>query len=325
MFNVTSPARTLFVAQSWKGRIDPSVYFTNLSNALTVASSMAPTDSNPILIILYPGSYFGNVQLVSNVYLHAFDGTVSIGPITWNPGVGINAPQNDITESMFISDMNISGFTINTTTKTNGGLIASFNMEGISVNSDSIITLRTGIDTFIAKSSVFGGTVSQTGGGVQLYDVAINDVTTVSGGGFQLFTSQLIANVILSSGSNAQIHNSSLSALIIQDTSTADAFECNIVNVTNSGIGNVNIRNSGYSSLSGSGPIQRSIWRTTTAGGVGLVSLSPPYIDTNYSVMLTQTSGGTTTTPVVSLKTVSNFTLTSPAGTTYDVVVIAND
>lgn len=90
------PQRILFVGQSWPVGADPTRFFTSVQAAETRAATLTPTSTDPVLIMIAPGVYTGDVVLESNVYLAAWAGgsgesafvtqTVTlVGNITWDP------------------------------------------------------------------------------------------------------------------------------------------------------------------------------------------------------------------------------------------------
>jgi len=104
------PARTLFVAQSWPAGVNPAVFFTSIPPALTAAAALTPTISDPVLVVVFPGTYADPLTLVSNVHIASFsrrDVLIS-GATTWAPGAGVNAPQTAANEFIGVVHINFS-------------------------------------------------------------------------------------------------------------------------------------------------------------------------------------------------------------------------
>jgi hypothetical protein len=121
------PARTLFVAQSWPAGADPLVFFTSIQAAINQAATMTPTDANHVDVIIYPGTYNGNITLVSCVDVVAAGGEGSVqivGTLTWTPGVGPNAPLTAVTERIAFERIFVTGsFSFDSTGKSATGSV----------------------------------------------------------------------------------------------------------------------------------------------------------------------------------------------------------
>jgi hypothetical protein len=85
------PERTLFVAKSWPGVL-AFPFYTKISDALaasidTTIVSPAPSEDNPVAIVIYPGTYKEKIDLQSWVFLSSastHQNPVTIdGPVTW--------------------------------------------------------------------------------------------------------------------------------------------------------------------------------------------------------------------------------------------------
>lgn len=67
--SAASPDRTLLVSPRWTTPIDPARHFYSIAEAYNAAASMNPTVTNPIQVLVYPGTYPDLVDIVSHVHL----------------------------------------------------------------------------------------------------------------------------------------------------------------------------------------------------------------------------------------------------------------
>ena len=83
--------RTLFVARAWRRGADPKIFFTTIAGALAQAATMTPMSSNPVAVIISPGTYTENIDLESWVFLSSAttdQNAVTInGTVTWTPKI----------------------------------------------------------------------------------------------------------------------------------------------------------------------------------------------------------------------------------------------
>jgi hypothetical protein len=121
--------RTLFVVQFLPEGADHGIFFSTITDALNQAAMMAPSSTNHIGIVVFPGIYTEDImEIVSNVsVVQAVRGTAQLaGNATWMPGLGINAPQLNDKEFLtwqigFQDDTNL--FTIDSTGKKNDSFV----------------------------------------------------------------------------------------------------------------------------------------------------------------------------------------------------------
>src|SRR5262249_31241677 len=126
------PGRTLFVARPPKPRqsccpgvtqlcwpgADTEVFFTTIADALAQAETMTPEDGNPVAVIIFPGTYAENIEILSWVFLSSastHQNAVTIkGKVTWKPtGTGFEVVQ------LYFLDIRDTT-TVDTTGKTGG-------------------------------------------------------------------------------------------------------------------------------------------------------------------------------------------------------------
>jgi hypothetical protein len=343
------PARTLFVAQSWPAGADPLVFFTSIQAAINQAATLNPVTANHVNVVVFAGTYNENLTLVSNVNVmgmaSAINQSVNVLSATWLPAQGLNAPQANLTEGLSLSYMTIPTFTSNSTGKgTNAGNCAitftecSFNSitctgrAGASSSDNSfwyncnwqttgqyLFTDMNGVTTGVEIVStrmrdldIAGDTTCRIQGG-EVVSQAVN--WSISG------TAQMFAQGI-------NLQNS------ITVTSTAaigfTANGCKLLGTLSVAAGSTaDIRDTNYSSeasLIGPGAINRSTWNifnVVSVAGANVVALNPPYPDTNYTVLSSQTAGAPTPILAASAKTAASFTFDdSVGGNTFDFTIV---
>lgn len=322
-----SPARTLFVAQSWPLDADAARYFTDPSLALAAAAALTPQATNPVVILFYPGFYPQPLTLVSNVHLFGYSlrGTELSGALTWAAGVGVNVPQIGASERIYSSRIRFTGpLTINTTAKT--ASTATFDARDCDIRGNVAWTGRgASNDFFQTWDGVHGGTTWTFDGVVCSFDAGctlaatINVTNSPSGANFKSLFAFGPVNFIDTQGST-MLGALMLAAVNVDADSSLQAYGSAIQGVLTVQLGgSADIRNSEYMSaanLAGAGAIDRTLWRTSidpTVAGVNVITLSPPYLDSNYQVCVTQKNG--TPAPVlVQNRQANQFELVDAAG-----------
>jgi len=102
----TKPVRHLFVnSAGWSFDADPKKYFSTITAALAAAAALVPVPSqaNPVLIYVYPGSYAESPTMgVSGVSLSALPQyrsflTQIVGTLTISLGAGVDRDLNHVT------------------------------------------------------------------------------------------------------------------------------------------------------------------------------------------------------------------------------------
>lgn len=335
---VTIPARTLFVAQSWPVGADPLVYFTSISAALIRASvAFAPlTQENPAVIQIYPGTYSEALTLVSNVHLFAPTTRCVIlsGAITWHPGAGVNLPQSSQQERIYTNGIKFSGsLSIDSAAKVTERTTWNSQLSNIDCAVTMIGKPAAGASFYQvwAGRTCYGPSVFKDVN-VVMYSMEIGDHITMQGAtSFDLSACNLYGGMALQDTSEGSAHGTDLDgAIAVGATNVCELIDCAfksaVLTVAAGGV--ADIRDTNYKDntrLAGLGIIDRSIWRTTigpTVIGANAVPIAPPLPDGNYSVVATQTAGGATT-PIISARTGAGFTLTDAVGgATFDLCVL---
>lgn len=336
------PERTLFVAQSWpNGGADPAVFFTDPSAALSHAATLTPTPTNPVTIILFPGTYSQNLTLISNVHLFAASGGVTLtGNVAYHPGVGGNASQLHLNERVVIENLTFQTgtFVYDATGKsdlTKSSVLYLLNCTTLGPTlAASGRAASGGSDLLTITNQIDGGTTWTLNGIFPTWTAcqfsAQMDMTDLVFGG--VFTStvffgpvNLVNSPFVGGDSNTYISAVNIdaaSSLLFNSGSNFSA------PVTVAAGGQADLRMCEYGSLSnlaGAGAIDRSIWRTTaeaTSIGANVITLSPPYIDGNYNVTLTLTAAGASG-AFVSGKAANQFVLNDPVGgNSFDITIL---
>lgn len=318
------PARTLFVSQSWPPSVDSAVYFSSISAALAQAVTMSPTRSDPVVIIVFPGTYADALALVSNVHIfgHTRRDVVVTGAVTWTPGAGVNAPQAAIGEEVDVAQLRFEGsISIDSTVKPETGQGCAFDGRsvdmrgGVTVNSranredhfqiwgSTLICTMTFTNTIVNLGGAgtytvmnFNGACDVNSVGDQLYGT----MTLVGSSVFAIQGSQIVGDFNVGAGCALEVAGSVLEAPSILTVASG---------------GTADVRGSSYKSntqLVGPGMVDRSIWRTAfgpTVVGNNVVPLDPPYADANYGVVIENAGLAT----IVS-KSTGSFVLNDPTG-----------
>jgi hypothetical protein len=349
------PGRMLYVAQSWPAAVDPAVFFTTISAALTQAAALTPTEPNKVCIRVYPGSYTEALTLVSNVAMIAEapgDGVVEInGNISWTAGSGVNAGQAASTEVVvFDGFLQNSGFTftINTSAKI-GNSLSLFYSHGShfrAMNCTGQGTASTSGDEWFFYNANFLSTNTNTfkdvgtptsGIGVEfvgcrMRSTQVQGTTVLRASGGTTSGATTIALTTTTAGNPTMIM-SGVSRVNLVTAAASCTFISNSIHVAAlSGAGTFDLRGANYGGnahISGiTGTCDRSNWTGTTAStstGNNTISISPPYPNTtDMKVMATQDTGTATAFTVPSASyAVNQFVLNDPSagGNTFSYVI----
>lgn len=173
----------LFVAKNWPDGIDTSTHFTSISSAMTQAATMSPSQAAPVLIIVYPGTYSEAIVLVSNVHIFGYtkDSVTIAGPVTWTPGVGINAGQIANPELVDIVLLNFSpaaSISYDGTTKKGMG-VSSFDFRNVSIKCNLTFNgWPSATQHLQAWNTIITGTLSVTSGNTNFYAGSFQGVSS---------------------------------------------------------------------------------------------------------------------------------------------------
>lgn len=327
------PERTLFVSPSWDPAVDPAVYFTTIADALVQAATLTPTASDGVAIIVYAGTYPEDLTLVSGVTIASADYLSSFisGAVTYEPGVGVNAPQTALREVAYIEGMIISGanITMDATGKTSDESLLE--LRDCQVVTATVITGRgTGEDLY----QMFGclnvaADVEFFDAEGRLHDSFYLQINGTGAGslvatGCTLFGVHDIADGFLSFLTACDL----VGAATIFTGAFLTAHATTFLGGVNATSGDADIRESEYFSsgaLAGPGAIDRTVYTftfLTTAVGANAVTIPVPYLDADYNVQLTQTSAAGGTVPAVNTKTATDFNLDdADGGRDFDITI----
>jgi hypothetical protein len=333
-----TPARTLFVAQSWPAGADPTIFFTSIAAAYAASAALTPTAANPVEILVYPGTYPDPITIVSNVHLFGTGGqnaAIVTGAVTWTLGAGVNAPQIGSNENLDVSFITFTApWVIDSTAKTAGiadSIFTGVSLAGYNYNGNTL-----GLDNATIVASVMGAGV------YTINNVGIIKIKATDGQAPVLFTGDTF--FIISGGLEFDLVTLAGTARgditgIGDFGGTTVASEClaTIAGCNSSGPinvaagGEVDLRGSSYNgnaSLIGPGVINRTTFTipavVTTIAGANPVAFHAPYPDGNYNVNLQLIAGPGNAAVTVTAKTGTGFTINDSvnSGNTFDVTVI---
>jgi hypothetical protein len=332
------PARTLFVSTAWPAGSAPTKFFTTIADALTQASALVPPPSqaDPATIIVYPGTYPEDLNLVSGVSIvgaaGAFIEVNVTGDIFWTPvGNGF--------ENAFLYHLTTgSSVNIDTTGKTGGQtsflgfncFLEAFNEIGRASGGPTrdlaqffncIPGPGPGPTFFSVQAEWNAGRLSNMQfNGDCLFAIAagttipaaslpnsVNDTSTGTVTGANLTTDWNVG-----AGASVTIAGCALNAVLTVDAAgSADVHGSNY---------------NGNANLVGPGPINRTTHTDAfgpTAIGANAVAFAVPFPDGAYNVSLQLTAGPGNAGVTVTGKTGAGFTINDTVGgNTYDITVI---
>lgn len=341
MSSYPKPARTLYVATSWSGTTDPLINFTTIPAAETQAAGMTPTVTNPVSIIVYPGTYSANVTLMSNVNLTgtATPSVVISGTVGYSPGVGVNAVFATDSEIVAIRDMTLNGaITIDGTGKASNTSTIVFRDDAVNGAVTGTGRSATGADRdqiSYFSCGIGAGAHTYTTTHTTIFGSRYHGITFNGASLFSLSGGDYAANAADSTSVNGTSSGTVEGLNVTRPWSIASGASTTFAGCTFSGSGTLTVASGGTadvrasqldaSKLIGAGIVSRKatsiVVGPTAAGANGIVFLNP-FPDANYNATL-QLTGGPGGAAYVGGKTDTGFTLTETGagGNTYDVVV----
>lgn len=340
------PAFTFFVAKSWPVCADPNVFFTTITGALNRAALITPFAAGlRSVILIAPGDYSneGNIVLVSNVNLVSLGGarTVFVSSFSWTPSNGINASQLNLIEEVTLDGFSFTGpsdILVDFSFKNNTNL-ALFDLEnsfalGINVTGN---TLNPNTEVIFNNDDFLSNVnITNLGAAVIFLLNFIQgnlNLGLLSTGDALLKDGQIFGDINVSNG-NFTVQGTLVENFNATGNNNSILTGASIRNNISANAGTkIDARASQYGQLVGPGSIDRNI--DTTLNGLVLTGLATsqivnipvPYLTNDYNVIFTPTNIlAVDRNPFVTLKTVSNFTVTSsattPAGATFDVTLV---
>ena len=333
-----SPDRTLFVAQSWSGPVDPTRYFTSIAAAYVASAALNPTLANPVEILVYPGTYPDPITIVSNVHLVGTGQQRAVtvtGAVTWTPGAGVNAPQTNVEERLNVAFMTLAGpWLIDATAKTAGSANVVFRGVIFSATSSFVHNGRApATDVFFIFASVqeTGSTHTFTNVTAVLLGTRTATLTFNGTSTFLLSGGLSAGSVNVNQTGPGRITGQSVLGPVNVATGSQILIAGGVLlaNVTVAAGGTADVRMTnvnGNAKLVGPGTINRTTWTGTfgpTVVGANLVVLNPPYPDALYNVHLQLVAGPGSAAVTVTGKTGAGFTINDPVGgNTFNYTVI---
>lgn len=339
-----NPARALFVATSWAGAGSPDVYFTTIKAALDFAATMTPipTRANPVVVVIFPGTYTDDLELVSNVHLscHARRDVVVTGAVTWTIGAGINARVAALGEEVDVTQIRFEGtISIDSTGKPETGQGCALDARGCDFRGD--ITVSSRVDrldhfqswtTTLLCNATFRNTIVNLSSGT--YGDTGKMITMTGGADADIDGDQMFGSFSLADTSVCTLQAVEINAAIAIGSGCALDVVGSVLKPASTlavaAGGVADVRCSDWQDnvqFSGPGTIDRSIWTFTvgpTAAGANAIVVDPPYPDALYNVALELTAAGAY--PPITGKTGAGFTLTDPVGgNTYHVTLLKGE
>ena len=328
------PARTLFVAQSWPAGSDPAVFFTTIDVALAQAATLTPTQANPVAILVYPGTYPQNLNLVSWVSVTgapgAFPDVNVTGTVTWTP-------TGNIAESTFLWFLGLrSPVTVNTTGKTGGQTtLIFFNcfVETLTYTGRANAgPTRDLVQLFACVPGMTPFTI--TTAQVELQACRLNAITFNGACRFAIAGGTTIPAAVAPWNVNGTSLGFVTGALLATPWNLASGTSvvmsgCDITSpVTVAAGATADVRGSNYNgnaNLVGPGTINRTTHTQSfgpTVVGANAVVFTVPFPDAIYNVALQLTAGPGSAGVTVTGKTGAGFTINDPVGgNTFDILV----
>lgn len=349
------PAHTKFVAKSWGGVVDETIFFTTISEALAQIVLEDPTRNaeNPWTVVIYPGTYAEDVILPSNVALVGVDAkSVTIaGQVIWNAGAAVNAALAAAREEATLRNLSLDGDLSVTTTAKTGASFSFFVADGLLQSTGSISTdmrpnvAGLAVDSYIVRDSEINAVGINHGvGGLVRYldsDVSADELSSVAAalGDLRLeVQGGQTYSVITSTFSNLELYIESISlnskdvitpgsGVNISGATAAEILnsvfcDTTLINVADPATLNLGGTQFAQASLSGTGQVARTIshYTATFVDGNGTFAFPVPYLGP-YQVSLTQVSGLPILVPTIGLKLPGSFDYTSVGAESYDILV----
>jgi hypothetical protein len=343
------PARTLFVAKSWSPGADPSVFFTTIPAALAQAATMTPVSSDPVAVIIFPGTYTENIEQIPSWVFLSSAGTdqnaVTIsGTVTWTP----TGAEFEVVQLYFL---HIGATTVTTTEKTGGQ--TTFILHGCFVDS---LTVNGRAASGGTRDLVFAAASVPGPGTNAVTSVTINSCLFEWVGGrvggmtfnsprgdclFRIIGSTSVPGPIAVpwsvNGTSTGICNGSnfRTRWTLNDTASVVFAGCSFSDppppvgppaLEVAAGATADIRSSECSSFNGPGAINRRSLTThfgPTTPGANAVTFAVPFPDGTYNVLLQLTAGPGNAAVTTSGKKGTDFTINDAVGgNTYDVTVV---
>jgi len=336
--DAASPDRTLLVSPMWTTPINPARHFSSIAAAYNAAASMNPTVSNPIQILVYPGTYPEPVNIVSHVHLVGTGQQRAVnitGTVAWTPGAGVNAPQTNVEERLNVAFVTFEGPVVIDSTAKASNIAApvfrgcifiagmTYNGKGISAVTDILIVFASVLApgthsynnvrhvTFHAVSMLASITFNGSTGFQILGGFSLGILNAEQTGPGRIVGHAIHAGVDVGAGASVVISGSVLNGNVtVAAGGTADVRGTNV---------------NGNAHLVGPGAFNRTTWTGTfgpTTAGANSVVLDPPFPDGAYNATLQLVAGPGNNRATVTDKAGAGFTINDAVGgNTFDYTV----
>jgi hypothetical protein len=199
---------TLYVDQGYN--CTDGIHFNTISAAMVKAATLVPTADNLVTILINPGTYTENVQVVSNTVMQGiYQSTFICGDVTWFASVGVNVMYSTQDEYIFMNNLILASdqnydvvcgsLIISTVDKTDMSSYTEAILVLVFVLDITSVTMRNS-DELEFQSCEFFDTVS-------LYNVGVT-----------LFTDTSFDNVYFLAGTIGVVQNCYFNSIYVQDS-----------------------------------------------------------------------------------------------------------
>lgn len=276
--------RILQVAQGYSpGDLVENYQFLTIQSAIDYAASQNPTLINQFVIYIAPGFYNEILTVSNNISLagSGYNTVIITGVITYNMNIaGIAVIENILNPNSLIVNILIDGSTF---------YLRNSSISNVSVINTSISGFFETINSQIQILTLTGPFLNSKIG----YCDISNGLTAVDNNNLKIIGSMITPNFDISGTTQPTCTDCNFGIInLLSASSTLVAKQCNMSTLTTVAGSSANILGSTFQSITGLGSVDRtqSLSVTGTAPSVPVV-LSPPYIDANYQVAVTQTAG----------------------------------
>lgn len=283
--------RILQVATGYSSDPLENYQFLTIQSAIDYATSQSPTFLNTFTIYIASGTYEEDITLSSNINIEGVNPTAVY--ISGNININLSGPTFTTIENIINLSFNsqvstnliMSGSTIALIIR-NSSLIV-FSYEDNSINDSNIQIFNSTIQ------NITGNTGTNPNSSLEIFYSNINTMTITDSQ--SVILGSLIAELNIGSNCEAKasvsrIDNVNLTGTGIFPRPFITAENCALNNISTAAGTQANILSSKYMSLIGAGSIDRT--QTFQVTGVSPINVPfiVPYLDTSYSVFITQVS-----------------------------------
>lgn len=283
---------------------------------MTASTMLNPTIDNPVMVIVFPGTYTEPIALASNVALVALaTNTVFVNTLTWT-----SVSSNE--ENIAIDNLTVQTLILDTSGKPSGvRSIATLN--DVTVTTSCSVTNTVSDALLVVRGCRFLGPgglsisgmpsirifSSEVNNGIPTSLSLVNTTGTING--------CLIGQTSMDGGIIVNVDGCRVQSLTVTNGVFVRANNSVLGFVSVASPAQADLKSSEYTTLTGTGNVDRSVFNLTNvalANGANVIAISPPYrtqgpLNNQYRVVPNQTNG--TATPLVfSSYTQTDFTAT---------------